>query len=86
MNNNALVQFIAEFITRLFSTKPKFFVTIQWISFIVGGISAIIMYLKSTSSVLPAWVNSIGSTAVLASAVVAAIVAQLPKQDPNAGK
>jgi L-asparagine transporter-like permease len=83
MNNNALFQFIAEFIARLFSGKPKFFVIIQWISFVIGGISAIIMYLKSTSVALPDWVTAIGNVTVVISSIVAMIVAQLPKKDPN---
>ena len=83
MNNNALFQFIAEFITRLFSGKPKFFAIVQWISFVVGGLSAIILYLKSTSVAPPAWVTSVGNVTVIVSSIVAMIIAQLPKKDPN---
>jgi hypothetical protein len=77
---NAFFQFLADFATRLFSAKPKFFVTLQWVAFIVGGISAGIMYF-GTVTTLPSWVNSLGSVNVVIGSVVALILAQLPNKD-----
>jgi hypothetical protein len=78
--NNTFFKFLADFVSRLFSGKPKFFQTVQWIAFIVGGISSGIMYLETTTT-LPSWVASIGSVNVVVGSVVALILAQLPNKD-----
>jgi hypothetical protein len=80
MNDNPLVKFLAELITRLFSGKPKFFAVIQWVSLIVGGLSGVIMYLQTTATKMPAWLSSVGNVVVLISSVVALIIAQLPNK------
>jgi hypothetical protein len=79
--NNALTLFISEFILRLFSSKPKFFVIIQWISILTGGISAIISYLQTTSLSLPSWIPTVGNANVMVASVVALILAQLTNKD-----
>lgn len=76
--NNAFFRFLAEFVTRLFSGKPKFFATVQWIAFMTGGISSAIMYLESIGTTLPSWVSAVGNTNVIIASVVAIILSQLP--------
>ncbi len=80
---NALTSFIAEFVLRTFSTKPKFFVTIQVISLVTGGLAALITYLQGTSVELPAWVATIGNANVMVGSVVALVLAQLTNKDPE---
>jgi hypothetical protein len=80
---NALTAFIAEFVLRTFSTKPKFFVTIQVISLVTGGLAALITYLQGTSVELPAWVATIGNANVMIGSVVALVLAQLTNKDPE---
>ncbi len=75
--NNAFFRFLAEFVTRLFSSKPKFFAIIQWIAFVTGGISSAILYLESVTT-LPSWVASLGNANVIIASVVAIILSQLP--------
>lgn len=75
---NAFFQFLAELVTRLFSTKPKFFQVIQWISFLTGGVSSAILYLKETGTELPAWIGAVGNVNVIVASVVALVIAQLP--------
>lgn len=76
--NNPFFKFLAEFVTRLFSGKPKFFATVQTIAFITGGISSGILYLQSTSVALPSWLSSFGNVNVVIASVVAIILSQLP--------
>jgi hypothetical protein len=78
--NNAFFQFLAELATRLFSGKPKFFAIVQWISLIVGGISATVTYLKSNGTVIPGWLDTVSGVNVVIGAIVAMIIAQLPKK------
>lgn len=78
---NALSLFISELILRTFSSKPKFFVTIQWISIITGGVSAILSYLQTTSVQLPEWVATIANANVMVGSVVALIIAQFTNKD-----
>lgn len=80
---NPLFDFIAEFVIRLFSAKPQFFVVIQWISIVVGGISAGLSYWQSLGKVLPEWVISVSNANVMVGAIVALIMAQLPLKDPQ---
>ncbi len=75
--NNAFFRFLAEFVTRLFSSKPKFFAVIQWIAFMTGGISSAILYLESVMT-LPTWVASLGNVNVIIASVVAIVLSQLP--------
>jgi len=75
--NNAFFRFLAEFVTRLFSSKPKFFAVIQWIAFMTGGISSAILYLESVIT-LPTWVAALGNVNVIIASVVAIILSQLP--------
>ena len=62
--DNAFFRFLAEFVTRLFSSKPKFFAIIQWIAFITGGVSSAILYLQSITT-LPSWVAAPGNVTVI---------------------
>jgi hypothetical protein len=78
--NNPIFNFLAEFITRLFSEKPKFFQTLQMIAFAAGGLSTTIIYLQSTYGTLPSWVSLIGNINVVVASVVALIMAQLPNK------
>jgi len=80
---NPLVDFVAEFVLRLFSSKPRFFVIIQWISVLVGGISVGISYWESLGKELPSWVHTVGNVNVMVGSIVAIIVAQLTKKDPE---
>lgn len=75
---NSFFQFLAEFFTRLFSKKPKFFEVVQWVSFLTGGVSSAILYLNETGTALPAWVSVVGNVNVIIGSVVALIIAQLP--------
>ena len=77
--NNAFIQFLADLFARLFSEKPKFCAALQWVAFIVGGISSGIMYLESLCT-LPTWISSLGSVNVLVGSVVALILSQLPQK------
>jgi hypothetical protein len=80
MQENPIVKFVADFIVRMFSGKPKFFANIQLVSVIVGGISSVIVYLQSQPGLnLPSWVSAVGSVNVIIAAVVALVMAQLPK-------
>jgi hypothetical protein len=74
----ALTKFLAELVTRLFSENPKFFDIIQLISFIVGGLSALVMYLESTGVVMPKFFDILNSTTVIVGSVLSLILAQLP--------
>ena len=78
--NNAFIQFLADLFARLFSGKPKFFAVLQWVAFIVTGISAGIMYLQTLGTTLPSWVSSLGNVNVIIGSVVALVLAQLPKK------
>jgi len=80
---NPLSLFISELVLRTFSTKPKFFVTIQWLSIVTGGVSAIISYLQTTSVQLPEWVGTVGNANVMVASVVALILSQLTNKDPE---
>jgi hypothetical protein len=80
---NPLVDFIAEFVVRLFADTPKFFKIIQWISIVVGGISAGISYWQSLGKVLPEWLATVSNVNVLIGSIVAIVIAQLTKKDPN---
>jgi hypothetical protein len=80
---NTLSLFISELVLRTFSSKPKFFVTIQWLSIVTGGVSAIISYLQTTSVQLPEWVATVGNANVMVGSVVALILAQLTNKDPE---
>jgi len=82
MNNNVLFQFLAEFVARLFSGKPKFFAIIQWVSIVVGAVSVLVNYLTSSGVVLPDWTQTVSDMSVTVGSVVAIIMAQLPKKDP----
>lgn len=79
---NGLTSFLSELALRLFSEKPKFFVTIQWLSFLTGGVSVLISYLKTTSLVLPVWIESVANVNVFVASVVALIIAQFTNSDP----
>lgn len=79
---NPLVDFLAEFAIRLFSAKPKFFVIIQWISILVGGISAGLTYWQSLGKVLPAWAITVSNVNVIVGSVVAIIISQLTMKNP----
>ena len=79
--NNPLVNFIAEFVLRLFSEKPKFFIVIQWISILTGGVAAVLSYLISTGSVLPSWIAGFSNVNVIVGSVVALILSQLTNKD-----
>lgn len=79
---NPLVDFLAEFAIRLFSSKPKFFVIIQWISILVGGISAGLTYWQSIGKVLPAWAVTVSNVNVIVGSVVAIIISQLTMKNP----
>lgn len=81
--NNALTLFISELILRSFSKKPKFFVTIQWLSIVTGAISAVISYLGTTALHLPEWVGTVGNANVMVGSVVALLVAQFTNKDPQ---
>lgn len=78
--NNAFIQFLADLFARLFSGKPKFFAVLQWVAFVVGGVSSGIMYLESLGTTLPSWVSAVGSANVLIGSVVALILSQLPQK------
>jgi hypothetical protein len=80
---NALSLFISELILRTFSSKPKFFVTIQWISIVTGGVSAVLSYLETTSLQLPEWVSTLSNANVMVASVVALIIAQFTNKDPQ---
>lgn len=80
---NPLIDFVAEFATRFFSAKPKFFAIIQWISIVVGGISVLITYWESLGNALPDWVQTLGDINVTVAAITAAIMSQLPNKSPN---
>ncbi len=80
---NALVEFLAEFAIRLFSSKPRFFVIVQWISTFVAGISSGITYWQSLGKELPVWVGYVGNVNVIVGAAIAIIIAQLTNKDPE---
>lgn len=79
--NNAFFKFLAELVTRVFSSKPKFFAIIQWVAFLTGGFSAAVQYLKEVGTELPAWVAVAGNVNVVVGSVVALIIAQLPVKE-----
>ncbi len=78
--DNAFFRFLAEFVTRLFSSKPKFFAIIQWIAFITGGVSSAILYLQSVTT-LPSWVAALGNVNVIIASVIAIVLSQLPTKN-----
>ncbi len=78
--DNAFFRFLAEFVTRLFSSKPKFFAIIQWIAFITGGVSSAILYLQSITT-LPSWVAALGNVNVIIASVIAIVLSQLPTKN-----
>jgi hypothetical protein len=80
---NPLVDFLAEFVVRLFADTPKFFKIVQWISIVVGGISAGITYWQSLGKVLPEWLVTVGNVNVIIGSVVAIVISQLTKKDVN---
>ena len=76
---NKTPNFLTELIIRLFSDNPKFFKVIQAISLGVGGLSAVIMYVKSNAiAEVPAWLGTLDSVSVVIGSVVATVIAQLP--------
>jgi hypothetical protein len=80
---NPMIDFIAELAIRLFSSKPKFFAVIQWISTILGTAAAALMYLHTEGVALPEWTSKISEVNVIVGSVVALIVAQLPNKNPE---
>ncbi len=78
--DNAFFRFLAEFVTRLFSSKPKFFAITQWIAFITGGVSSAILYLQSVTT-LPSWVAALGNVNVIIASVIAIVLSQLPTKN-----
>jgi hypothetical protein len=78
--NHPFFNFLAEFFTRLFSGKPKFFASLQTIAFITAGVSSGILYLKSISTDLPDWLSILGNLNLVVGAVVAIIMSQLPNK------
>ena len=80
MSNN---NFFVELIARLLSSKPKFFVYLQWAALILGAISGFVMILSNNGVVIPSWLQWLNTQVTVISAIVAAVIAQLPKKDPN---
>jgi hypothetical protein len=77
------VEFIAEFITRLFSKKPKFFLIVQIHAVVIGGLSKIFQELVDSGIDLPPVLDNVSDVSVQLVSLAAAIIAQLPKQDVN---
>ena len=81
--NNVLVNFIAEFVLRLFSSKPKFFVIIQWVSIVTGGLATLLSYAQTVTAQLPSWVTHFSNANVIVASAVALILSQLTNKDPK---
>lgn len=79
MNNN----FITEFFHRLFSSNPKFFKIVQAISIVVAVGTGLPLLFRSVGVNFPSWVGMIESKTTAISAIITAIIAQLPKRDIN---
>jgi hypothetical protein len=76
--DNAFVKFWAEFFTRIFSKKPRFFEIVQWVGVSITGLSLTIGFLSTKDIVMPDWVSVVGDTTFVIGGVVAMIIAQLP--------
>jgi Na+/glutamate symporter len=75
MNQN----FLVEIISRLMTKNPRFFKKLQVASVVLGGLSAVVMYLKSSGMYpVPAWLEVLDSMTVLVASVIATVIAQLP--------
>jgi hypothetical protein len=62
--------------------NPGFFRKVQAASVILGALSAIVMYLKSSGLYpVPAWLDILDSMTVLVGSVVATVMAQLPNDN-----
>ena len=75
--------FLAELVQRLFSKNPNFFKWVQAISILVALITGLPAFLETSGIQLPEAWESISNKAVAIAALVAAFIAQLPKQDVN---
>lgn len=80
MNNQ---NFFADFLNRLFSAKPKFFTYIQGAAAVLFAFSWLVGALQDAHIALPAIVVALNTVAVKVAAVVAMVIAQLPKKDIN---
>lgn len=66
-------------ISRLMTKNPSFFRKVQVASVVLGALSAVVMYLKSSGLYpVPAWLEVLDSATVLVGSVVATVMAQLP--------
>ncbi len=80
---NPMIDFVAELAVRLFSSKPKFFAIVQWISTILGSAAAVLMYLHTEGVALPVWTSKISEVSVIVGSIVALVMAQLPNKNPE---
>lgn len=76
-------RFLAEVITRLGKSNPKFFDYIQVVALGLGAVAAAFNFIDQHGTILPSWLTWIKSTTVIVSSVVAAVIAQLPNKDVN---
>ena len=76
MNNN----FFIDLIVRLLSKNPKFFKIIQITAIVLAAVSGALNALPEGS--VPPFLSWLKSSVVWVSAIVAAIIAQLPNPNP----
>lgn len=73
-----------EMLTRLMTNNPKFFKKVQIASLVLGAVTAVVMYLKSSGLYpVPAWLEILDSTSVLVGSAIATVMAQLPNDTPK---
>jgi hypothetical protein len=81
-SSSAFIRFFAELLIRLFGKNPKFFDIIQIIATIVAVITGVPGLLADAGVHLTGIFLTVENETVAISAIVAAIIAQLPSVNP----
>ncbi len=79
-----ILDFLAQFVARLFSGKPAFFSILQVIAGILAAVNVTLSSLIGSGTIKAGGVTDVLTSGItLAIALTTAIVSQLPKKDPN---
>lgn len=83
-DSSAIVKYVAELISRLFSKTPAFFKVIQVVSVLVTIVTGLPTILESVGITLPAPFSSLESKVVAIAGLVSLFISSLPVSTPVA--
>lgn len=78
-----ILTFFVEIVSRFAAKTPWFFKVVQVLAIVTAIVTGLPAFLTSVGIVLPEFLNSVMSTAVSISAIVAAFIAQLTVTSPE---